>query len=214
MEIVDYEEQDERLKAWAIEAQTHPRGSQERQRAITQLVQEIFNSRRLSRPCRGQFTESYDEIYGVAVQKLMFHVCQRIESYKPESAPVMRWVNFLLEREFFPKAVAEVMGNKKVQPEVFFYEDTQTPLPPESSPCLSELVRQVIEEDAEGIFTAKCIRGHSQANFRAIFKRRIMERQSWEQISTELGIKVSTLSDFYQRSLRQLASEIKRNIQS
>ncbi len=206
--------QDEKLKALAIEAHLHPRRSPERQRALAQLVQKISNSGRLCRPRRGQFTESYEEIYGVAVQKLMLYICQRIENYKPQNGPVMRWVNFLLERQFFNEAVAEVMGQKKAQPGLSLYEETQNPQNPESSPCLSELVRQVVVEDVNGIFTGTCVRGHSQANFRALFMRRIIEQQSWEQISTELGVKVSTLSDFYQRCLRQFASEIKRNIQS
>jgi hypothetical protein len=93
-------------------------------------------------------------------------------------------------------------------------EETQGSTTPESSPCLSELVKQVIAEDIEGVFATKSVRGHAEANFRVLFIRRIVEKQSWEQISTELGIKVPTLSDFYQRCLRQFASEIKLKIHS
>jgi hypothetical protein len=214
---VDSEENvytDEQLKALAITAQRHPPRSRERRRAISQLIQQISNARRLCRPRQGQFIESYEEIYGVAVQNLMLHVCQRIDTYKPESGPVMRWVNFLLERRFFNEAVAEVLGRKTTPPKLCLYEETQSSITPESSPCLSELVKQVIEEDVGGVFATKSVRGHAEANFRVLFKRRIVEKQSWEQIATELGIKVPTLSDFYQRCLRQFAPEIKLKIHS
>ncbi|EAW34043.1 hypothetical protein [Lyngbya sp. PCC 8106] len=199
-------QQDEYLKRLALTAQQHPRRSRARRQALTRLTQELLNSGRLRHPHPSQFTEHYQEIYEIAVQNLMLYICANIDKYKPDKAPVMRWVNFLLERRFFTQAVSEVMGKKK--------QEIQGLRPGEVSPCLSDLVRQSIEEDVNGVFASKHIRGYPQANFQDIFRRRIIERESWEEISNIFDIKVSTLSDFYQRCIKQFSVEIKNQVQS
>lgn len=200
--------QDERLRELAIAARGHPDRSRERRKALTRLVQEILNSGRLCRPRPGQFVDRYEEIYQIAVQNLMLYVCGQIDRYKPESGPVMRWVNFLLEKRFFVDAIAEVMGKKTPIKMV----EIDGGIPVESNPSLSELVGQYIEEDPEDRFEQKHIRGHPEANFKVLVKRR-MAGDSWEQISTDLGVKISTLSDFYQRCLKQFSEQIKRDVQ-
>ncbi|MGB3189095.1 MAG: hypothetical protein WBB43_06655 [Limnoraphis sp.] len=199
-------QQDEYLKRLALTAQQHPRRSRERRQALTRLTQELLNSGRLRHPHPSQFTEHYQEIYEITVQNLMLYICANIDKYKPDKAPVMRWVNFLLERRFFTQAVSEVMGKKK--------QEIQGLRPGEVSPSLSDLVRQSIEEDVNGVFASKHIRGYPQANFQEIFRRRIIERESWEEISNIFDIKVSTLSDFYQRCIKQFSVEIKNQVQS
>ncbi|WP_040483619.1 hypothetical protein [Lyngbya aestuarii] len=198
-------QQDEYLKQLALTAQQHPRRSRERRQALTRLTQELLNSGRLRHPHPSQFTEHYQEIYEIAVQNLMLYICANIDKYNPDKAPVMRWVNFLLERRFFPEAVSEVLGKKQ--------QEIKGLRPGEASSSLSDLVRQSIEEDYNGIFARKHIRGYPQANFKEIFRRRIIERESWEDISNVFEIKVSTLSDFYQRCIKQFSNEIKKQIQ-
>ncbi|WP_413160028.1 hypothetical protein ACL6C3_16540 [Capilliphycus salinus ALCB114379] len=201
-----YLEQDEYLKQLALTAQQHPRRSRSRRLALTRLTQELLNSGRLCHPRPSQFPDRYQEIYEIAVQNLMLYICTNIDRYNPDKAPVMRWVNFLLEIRFFPEAVREVMGkkNQTIQPN---WDGGNT------SPSLSDLVRESIEEDSNGIFASKSIRGYPQANFKELFRRRIVEEESWEKISTDLGIKISTLSDFYQRCIKQFSVEIKNQIQ-
>ncbi len=194
--------QDEKLKKLALQAQNHPPRSLKRRQALTQLTQEILNSGRLCRPNSSQFVNHYSEIYEIAVQNLMLYICTNIEQYKPELAPVMRWVNFLLKKRFFTEAIPQVLAQQKSNQEN------------ESQPTLSELIQQVIEEDVDGVFRSRQIKGHPQANFREIFRRRIIEQESWGKISTDFDIKVSTLSDFYQRSIKYFSEEIKQRIQN
>ena len=66
---------DERLKHLAMEAQQHPPKSQARQRALSQLLNAISQSKRLSRPRRDQFQKFYEEVYAEAVQRLFAYVC-------------------------------------------------------------------------------------------------------------------------------------------
>ena len=202
----DLLQQDEYLKRLALTAQQHPRRSRERRQALTRLTQELLNSGRLRHPRPGQFAEHYQEIYEIAVQNLMLYICANIDKYKPDLAPVMRWVNFLLERRFFPEAVSEVMGRKNQKIIENWFEDR-------ISPSLSDLVRESIEEDINGIFVGRHIRGCPQANFQELFRRRIVEGESWEKISNDFDIKISTLSDFYQRCIKQFSVEIKNQIQ-
>jgi hypothetical protein len=199
-------QQDEYLKQLALTAQQHPRRSRARRQALTRLTQELLNSGRLRHPHPSQFTEHYQEIYEIAVQNLMLYICANIDKYNPDKAPVMRWVNFLLERRFFPEAVSEVMGRNN-------QKSKENRVEVDAYPSLSDLVRQSIEEDCNGIFARKHIRGYPQANFKEIFRRRIIERESWEDISNVFEIKVSTLSDFYQRCIKQFSNEIKKQIQ-
>jgi hypothetical protein len=167
----------------------------------------------LCHPHPSQFVDHYPEIYEIAVQNMMLYICTNIDKYKPDKAPVMRWVNFLLERRFFTEAVREVMGRKNQEIQGSDSVDTRSLTSAENSPSLSDLVRQSIEEDVNGIFASKHIRGYPQANFQEIFRRRIIEEESWEKISTDLGIKISTLSDFYHRYIKDFSVEIKNQIQ-
>jgi hypothetical protein len=208
-----YLQQDEYLKRLALAAQQHPRLSRSRHLALTRLTQELLNSGRLCHPHPSQFVDHYPEIYEIAVQNMMLYICTNIDKYKPDKAPVMRWVNFLLERRFFTEAVREVMGRKNQEIQGSDSVDTRSLTSAENSPSLSDLVRQSIEEDVNGIFASKHIRGYPQANFQEIFRRRIIEEESWEKISTDLGIKISTLSDFYHRSIKDFSVEIKNQIQ-
>ncbi|MGF1494916.1 MAG: hypothetical protein ACFBSC_21220 [Microcoleaceae cyanobacterium] len=206
--------QDDKLKQLALTAQQYPDRSPERREALSQLVSEIWHSGRLRHPHPGQFPDRYQEIYEIALQNLMFYICNSIDRYEPTAAPVMRWVNFLLERRFFPEAVTEVLGNRPTDLPRASYEETQPAKPPESQPSLSDLIQQVNVEDLGGIFASKSIRGYPEANFKTLFKRRIIEQESWKAISKDLGIKISTLSEFYQRCLKQFATQIKQDIQT
>ncbi|MEL7035621.1 MAG: sigma-70 family RNA polymerase sigma factor, partial [Cyanobacteria bacterium J06592_8] len=121
-------------------------------------------------------------------------------------APVMRWVNFLLERRFFPEAINEILP----KPDPILLDMPLSEIPP----CLSDLIRESIEDDSNGIFTNRHIQGYPQANFQELYRRRIIKQESWGEISQALGIKVPTLSDFYQRSIRYFSSEIRNQIQN
>ncbi|MEB3279569.1 MAG: hypothetical protein VKK42_11695 [Lyngbya sp.] len=209
----DLLQQDEYLKRLALTAQQHPRRSRERRQALTRLTQELLNSGRLCHPHPSQFTEHYQEIYEIAVQNLMLYICTNIDNYQPDKAPVMRWVNFLLERRFFTQAVSEVMGKNNHKIQVTDSVETDSLSLGKNSPSLSDLVRHLIEEDSNGIFAEKHIRGYPQANFKEVYRRRIIEEESWEKISKDFGIKISTLSDFYQRCIKQFSDEIKSQIQ-
>lgn len=207
---------DAHLKQLATEAQQHPLRSPERQQALAQLVSEISRSRQLARPHRGQFQGQYEEIYAEAQQKLFLHVCEQIDRYSPEHE-VMQWVNFLMKQRFFTEASRDLLAtapksadrqlSKRVTLE---FLDTRNPVEErsQSNASLSEEVIQCIREDPESLFVRTYIEKKPNAHFQHIALR-FLEGYSWKDISTELDVKVVTLSSFYGRCLTRFAPKFR-----
>ena len=82
---------------------------------------------------------------------------------------------------------------------------------PEVELTLLDKVRQYIADDPKK-FCQKYIREHPEATFQEIALRRL-GGESWQQISAALGIGIPTLSNFFQRSLKALAPEIRRYVE-
>lgn len=198
--------QDEELMMLAIEAQRHPPKSKERRMALTKLVEKILKSGRLCRPRSGEFPEIYEDIYEEAIQKLMIYICEKIDQYKPEKGPVMRWVNFYMEKRFFNDAIREILGQSNVKVESI--PDENNLEQPEKIPLLSELILEYIENDPEQLCQNLRHKVYPNLNFQSLAIR-ILAREKWREISADLGIPISTLSSFYQRSLRQISQKIK-----
>jgi hypothetical protein len=209
---------DERLRNLAIAAQQHPPKSRERQKALARLITALQVSRKLVRPRRGEFQGFYEEVYAVALQLLFAHICEKIDTYDPERGEVLQWANFRLEREFFIKASREYLPTlpKGVDPKTckrLPLDDLDKNNPNEVNPTLVPLISQQVleclEEDPQGIFQRSYTQGNKDANFKFLAIKRL-EGYSWEEISAELdGIKVPTLSSFYQRCLTEFAPKIK-----
>jgi hypothetical protein len=202
---------DEHLQQLALEAQRHPQGTKERRIALTQLVNAIWQSGRLGRPCSGRFQAVYEDIYDEAVQTLFFYICQNenIRKYDPERASVMAWVNMLLTRRFFPEAIPKIIGREnEINLEPSHLEAIQS----SESISLFEQVRQCIEDDPEGIFRNEHVRTHPEATFQAIAIRRY-SGVSWREISAEWGIGIHALSNFYQRCLKRFAPKFKEYLE-
>ena len=60
-----------------------------------------------------------------------------------------------------------------------------------------------LEEDPQNIFSSRCIRGRKDANFREIALLKNRDGLTWQELADKFNIRISTLSDFYQRSLEK-----------
>lgn len=199
--------EDEELREWALEAQRHPPRSLKRRAALTKLMEGIWRSNRVARPYRYQFPGFYEEIHAEAVQKTALHICDNIEKYDPERGPVMRWFNYFLETRFFREAIPEVVGTPNVvvsDPVAIDRLNSKDNIPP----LLSEDLIKYIEQDPEGILKNLKIKAYPQVTFLELISRRIAG-QKWREIAEDLDVKTSTLSDFYQRCLKEIAPKIK-----
>ncbi|NEP44148.1 MAG: hypothetical protein F6K35_34955 [Okeania sp. SIO2H7] len=205
--------EDRELREYALEAQRHPPRSLQQQKSLTKLVEGILRSGRIAYPRRGQFPEFYDEIHNEAIQKTTFYLCQNIDKYDPKRAPVIRWFNYLLERRFFPEAIPEIVGTSKIVASDNAALD-RFPADDNSPPLLSEQLREYLQEDPEGLLKKLKHKVYDGVNFFDLVSRR-MAGQKWKDISADLGgIPTSTLSDFYQRSLKKIAPQIQHYLES
>jgi hypothetical protein len=203
---------DRQLKQLAIAAQQQPPKSRERQRALAHLISAIQQSRKLARPRREQFQGFYEEIYAEAVQRLFAHICDKIDRYQPERGEVLQWANFLLNRQFFVEASREVFATLPKGVTRLTLDDLDRSNPSEVNPQLvplpSQQVLQCLEEDPEGLFQRSHIDHHPEANFQFLAIKRLAG-YSWQELSTDLGIAIPTLSSFYQRCLIRFAPQLK-----
>ncbi|GAB1544234.1 hypothetical protein NUACC21_69100 [Scytonema sp. NUACC21] len=198
---------DTQLKELALLAQKSPQATKERRMALTQLINAIWQSGKLSRPYSGQFQLLYEDIYEEAVQSLFFYICQdeNISKYNPERGEVITWVNVLLTKRFFPEAIPRIIGNKN---EINLENSHLENLSSSESISLYEQIIKCIEDDPEGIFIKEHIKGHPEANFQAIARKRY-SGVSWKKISQDGKIGITTLHNFYQRCVKKFAPKLR-----
>jgi DNA-directed RNA polymerase specialized sigma24 family protein len=203
---------DHQLKQLAIAAQQQPPKSRARQRALEHLIRGIGRSRRLARPRREQFQGFYEEIYAEAVQRLFTHICDKIDRYQPDRGEVLQWANFLLNRQFFIEASREVFATLPRGVKRLTLDDLDRNNPSEVNPQLvplpSQQILQCLEEDPDGLFQRSHIDQHPEANFQFLAVKRLAG-YSWQELATQLGIPIPTLSSFYQRCLTRFAPQLK-----
>ncbi len=204
---------DAQLKKLALATQQLPPNSDRRRHALGELIEAIRLSGRLCRPHREKFSpDFYELLYEEAVIETLSYVCQKIDKYDPERGQkkFMSWVNFRLDKLVIECRRKFSHLNVKELPSL---NDLETIEQPRRSPYLSEMVRECIEEDRDNLFRQAHIRNQPQANFRALALARFSGK-TWEEIASESGIVVPTLSSFYQRCLQKFAPKLKQYLQS
>jgi hypothetical protein len=191
---------DEEMQRYALEAKQHPQHSKERQIALTKLIEALARSGKLSRPRKGEFVSVYEDIYAEALSLLWLFICENIDKYDPQRASVITWVNYLLNKRFIIEAIKIVVGKK----EVLRSDTLEIEFLPHRSrePSMSEVLRQYLQEDPQQVFTNKSLVNRPDVNFKQIALARLSGKK-WKTISAELDVKTSTLSDFYQRCLKE-----------
>ena len=210
-------ELDERLKQLATEAQRHPPKSLPRQQALAALLSAIQQSGKLAHPRQGQFQGFYEDIYAKALQNLFAFICEHIDRYDPKKE-VLQWVNFLLRQRFFIEASREILPllpneNRQAQLKWQTLLDLDRHQLQETTlqPSLFEEIRQCLEEDPEGVFQATYVANQPKANFQFLAIKRL-SGYTWKEISEEVGIKIPSLSSFYERSLAKFEPTIRRHL--
>ncbi|NEP36297.1 hypothetical protein [Moorena sp. SIO3B2] len=216
------DELEERLQQLALEAQQHSPKSCGRRLVLTRLIHRIQASGKLSR--RG-----YDipqEVYDEALQETWLYVFKKIDTYEPRG-PVINWINSVLKWRLIDAKKRHTKGGKeysldapinssdggKVNQSGMTYLDTVAQ--PEETPLPSQLVRQCIEEDSDGLFASKHVKGHPQANFRTIALL-YLDRKSWKETAVAVGLEpkqASTVQSFYWRCCKYFADTFKEYLQ-
>ncbi len=204
---------EEEVTELAVIAQQHPPGTTGRSIALSKLIDGIYRSHRLWHSLyQSQYPLGvYKDIYEEAQQDLFVYISQNIDKYDQTRAKFMTWANMLLSKRFFKEAIPKIIGKNEIKVEEFVLENQEYTEPEDTGDdCIAvvEKIRRYIEIDPKGIFKQERIQGHPQANFREIAIKR-WSGVSWKQMSEEWEIPIPTLSNFYQRSLKQFREDFR-----
>ncbi|MEQ9626048.1 hypothetical protein [Coleofasciculus chthonoplastes] len=183
------------LQNLALEAQKHPPRSELRQYALGELWQAIQLSGRLYYPHQNSTSSKLDKfVYNEAISQTILYLCRHLNTYNPERSQFMTWMNHRLNWTLID------CKNKFINPNIQYLEPgvLDKVLPSEDSTPLSESIRQYIADDPENCFASQHIKNRPDANFRVIALARFAGK-TWEELSSNLDIKVSTLSRFFCR---------------
>jgi len=211
------DELDKRLQQLVIQAQKRSHGSDARRAALTSLLEEIGRqSYRLVRPNSGKYPPGLcAEIFDVAYQRLLWFVYyphSNVDRYDPKYR-VLSWLNVKLDRRFFQKAYEQLIDKKTIAWGFDGGDDEREnkDIPCKKEPPLtSELIKQCIKEDPEGLFENKHIMHRPDANFKAIALKRL-SGETWQEIAASFGISSpSTVSNFHDKWLEQFAPILER----
>lgn len=91
---------DERLQKLVTDAQQYIDQPEKRQKALTQLVDEILRSRKICRQGSQPLSGIYHEIYQQLRQQLLDDVDQEINTYNMKTLSVREWANLLRDNAF------------------------------------------------------------------------------------------------------------------
>jgi hypothetical protein len=160
----------------------HPRGSFKRQRNLTKIIQIVQES--------GQFKKISSPDYEDALQLTWIHLCRNLcHQYDPEKGSLITWLNGYLKWR-----ILDIQQPKPTVP----IEDAQDfPAQPDIPPLLED-IKNWVETDPDGQLRRIHIRNHPEITAQMLILRRLPPETSWQDLSTEFGISLSTLSNFYQ----------------
>lgn len=210
------QDENQQLKKLIEDVKKYPHSSKKRQEALTKLIEAISQSSYLFRRHSSQKSEFDRYVYSEAKQELLLYICKRIETYDPTRASVIGWVNMLLERRFIKKAYAQLKPD--ILPANCYDLNSPYWLNVEADSndieqlSLPERMKQYITSDPDEIFKKAHVKDRPDANYQAIALR-YLKGQSWEQMSREFDVGVSTLSSFYSRCNGRFAKMIRNYCQ-
>jgi DNA-directed RNA polymerase specialized sigma24 family protein len=200
------DELDKKLEELALTAQKSPVKSLSRQIALTKLMQSIQESGSFG--CR-KYNYS-DDIYNEALQETWLYICRKIENYKPEVGKVLAWVNFILDKRFKDAIKRKTKNSfKSLDEPIYMGGDSEathltlldTIEQQQTESDDAKMLKEILSEDLQGVFSQEHIKHHPEANFKEIVLRRLAQ-QSWKEMSIEWGIAIPTLSSFYRRCIQ------------
>ncbi len=212
----------ERLMTIAQQAQQSSPVSPQRRRLIHRLLSILQRSGQLRHPYPPRYLASnfYAEAYAIALQQTFRYIYEKIDQYDPKRGSVLQWANFLLKVKM-PDAMRELtqigkgLDTNKITrltlDDAFEHRNFRMMEQQTSPPSLYQELMQLLEDDPQGQFSQRSVKNAPSVNFQVLALKRL-SGYSWNEISDEVGISISTLASFYQRSLRLFAPMIRQEL--
>lgn len=193
---------EDQLRELVLEARQHPAGHLKRRQCLTKMVRLIEQSHKLWH----EHTPYYED----ALQQTWVYFCQNIcepgtgEQYNPDRSSVITWLNRYLKwrlQDFRISQQKHLARCTSVPPGAINKKQdiTDTIAAPPDTPPILENTRHWVETDPEGELQSVHIQNRPDVNCKVLLSKRLPPEQSWERISGEMGLPISTLSSFYQR---------------
>jgi hypothetical protein len=187
---------DTQLQHWAIAAGRHCVGSLPRQQLLTQIVSKASRSGKLWR-APGLHRDDYDE----ALQQTWFYVCRRIDTYDPDQAGVMTWINSYLKWRVKDIHIAHAQQqSQRVSmdgPDGDWIGQMADRLTPDPPPPLQADIHQWLHQEAATLQHIH-IRQRPDIHCQSLIHHRLLLETPWKDLALAHGAPVSTLSNFFQ----------------
>ncbi|WP_299415421.1 sigma-70 family RNA polymerase sigma factor [Acaryochloris sp. IP29b_bin.148] len=193
---------EDKLRQLVLEARQYPSGHLKRKQCLTKMVRLIEQSHKLWH----EHTPYYED----ALQQTWVYFCQNVceagtgEQYDPNRSSVITWLNRYLKwrlQDFRIDQQKRLARCTSAMPSAMGRTTDVTDniaAPPDTPPIL-ETTHHWIVTDPEGELRSIYIQNRPDVNCQTLLLRRLPPEQSWEKISEEFGLPISTLSSFYQR---------------
>ncbi|RMG05668.1 MAG: sigma-70 family RNA polymerase sigma factor [Cyanobacteria bacterium J055] len=178
-----------------------PKGSLERRRRLNQLIGEIQRSGKLLRGA-GLAHSDYED----ALQQTWLYLCRNLcepttgQAYDPNRGCVTTWLNAYLKRRIQDRFQKAAERAKKRMP--YYRDEPLDPVetiaaPPEPPPILDD-IKEWVENESRQLRKIH-VRNRPDINCYVLILHRLPPERSWEDLSQQFGVGISTLSNFYQR---------------
>jgi DNA-directed RNA polymerase specialized sigma24 family protein len=205
------DEIDLRLRQLAVAAQQQPVASHRRDKALTKLMDEIYRSRKLGHPQRGSrpwLPGVYEDLHSEAVLKTFEYIRQNIDTYDA-TRPLMGWVNYILNLRFSDTAQKYMNQIKREIPSLDKLEKIEQT---SQSDETSIMLRELIEEDPDGLFRSASLRNRPDITWQDIAQAKL-DDETLDSISKKLGVPISTIDSLFKRNLRNFSDYIRNKLQ-
>ena len=140
----------------------------------------------------------YEEIHQQALQDTILTISQKIDSYE-SGRPILPWIRGILNYKF----IDSLKRNRSNTVTILSLDNLNYDPPSESNDMAKNNLQNFIIQDPENILESTTLRGYSHVTFQRLLLFKLIEDKTWETIATELGVKVSTISNFYQRNIQK-----------
>lgn len=204
---------EQQLEQLVTETCKHPYGSLGRQRGLTSLVRLINRSQKLWRDSSWYYED--------ALQLTWLYFCRNLceaitakASYDIEKSNVITWLNAYLKRRLQDMYI-EDQQKQKISISID-KEDSNGVVISQAIDCIAvspqpsnllEQLRQWVEKDQTKVLKRTYIRDRADVNAQILILKRLPPETSWQILSQEYSLSISTLSSFYQRKCIPLLKE-------
>lgn len=194
---------EEQLKQLVLETCQQPHGSVGRQKGLTAIVRLINHSHKLWRDASAYYED--------ALQQTWLYFCRNLceaftarAAFDPEQSSITTWMNAYLKRRL-QDMYTETQTQKnrtvsEIQEEITGVTATDRLVAPPPTSSLLERIREWVEQDSTKKLRKIHIRDRPDVNAQVLICKRLPPESSWQALSHEFGLPISTLSSFYQRS--------------